>query len=385
MNSEMQYSWNCAIDILKPSKKELEHGLELHKDTIVFDAYGFAPSMPPDAGLLKKAVEKGSSHNELKDLIEEMSMTRHLNVNKLLLEYLEAWDVSGVTCVFQNAGEETNDSMQILKRFARFTHVTDKLKDFISKAAFPEDIEKAEKDKRHCMYFSTNGIPLVQKWESAEAELGFIKVFFQLGCRMMHFTYNRRNLMGDGCAESSDAGLSDFGKMAVKEMNRVGIICDVAHSGWRTSAEVAKVSEKPIVSSHSTCCAIKRHIRSKPDDVIKAIVESGGYNGKCCIPCFLGGSGDINSLLDHIDYMIKKFGSDSVAIGSDSGYLSSSVKEEREKCSRILPKSRNAWEQFWPEGAFTEKWNKKAAASLAWTNWPLFTVGLVKRGIPTRL
>ena len=80
-----------------------------------------------------------------------------------------------------------------------------------------------------------------------------MRVFFQLGIRMMHVTYNRRNLLGDGCAEPANGGLSDLGRAAIAEMNRVGVIVDVAHSGWRTSLEAAKASQKPMVASHTVC------------------------------------------------------------------------------------------------------------------------------------
>jgi flavorubredoxin len=73
-----------------------------------------------------------------------------------------------------------------------------------------------------------------------EEELRYIRVWFQLGCRMMHLTYNRRNMLGDGCAEPDDAGLSDFGRRVIEEMNRIGVIVDVAHSGLKSSLEAAK-------------------------------------------------------------------------------------------------------------------------------------------------
>ncbi|MCA9157040.1 MAG: membrane dipeptidase [Planctomycetales bacterium] len=61
-------------------------------------------------------------------------------------------------------------------------------------------------------------------------------------------------------------------------------------SGWKTSLEAAQASTRPLVASHSTCEALNSHVGSKPDDVIKAIVDSGGYIGICCIPRFLGGN-----------------------------------------------------------------------------------------------
>jgi len=87
----------------------------------------------------------------------------------------------------------------------------------------------------------------------------------------------------------------------VEEMNRPGVIVDVAHSGQQTSLEAAKVSTRPIVASHSGTMAMNEHVRNRSDDVIRAICDGGGYVGICVIPPFLGRSGDINAMLDHID------------------------------------------------------------------------------------
>src|SRR5690606_35830290 len=156
-----------------------------------------------------------------------------------------------------------------------------------NRATLPEDIEAAKSAGAHCLYLTGNGVPLAQSWNNVDEELGFVRLFFQLGIRMMHVTYNRRNMLGDGCAETANGGLSDFGRAAMAEMNRVGVIVDVAHSGWQTSLESAKVSKKPMVASHTTCNALNHHIRAKPDEVIRAICDTGGLIGLCWIPQFL--------------------------------------------------------------------------------------------------
>jgi membrane dipeptidase len=195
---------------------------------------------------------------------------------------------------------------------------------------------------------------------------------------MMHVTYNRRNPLGDGCGEATDGGVSDFGRAAIAEMNRVGVIVDVAHAGWRTSLEAAKASQHPMVASHTTAAALHRHIRGKPDEVIRAICDTGGLVGICCISGFLGGEGSIAAFLDHIDYVVKKFGIDHVAIGTDIAYESRNATAERGKIPKRTDSRRSLprWEALWPEGSL----GGRADPSLAWTNWPLFTVGLVQRG-----
>jgi membrane dipeptidase len=159
---------------------------------------------------------------------------------------------------------------------------------------------------------------------------------------------------------------------------------DVAHSSQKTAIDACKISSAPVVASHSACMSLWEHPRNKTDEVISKIADTGGYIGICCIPAFLGMTGDINSFLNHITYVVKKFGSKYVAIGTDNGYLSPNFKKEMKKVSGYIKKHRERWNNYWPkkDPIFDRKWQKTTQVkSLAWTNWPLFTVGLVQRGL----
>jgi membrane dipeptidase len=380
INDQIKADFEMAKNILKPTQKQLEHGLELHKNSLVIDAYGFMPRAAYNGELINSALNAKASSLEVQDMQEDMSMTRFVLNKKERDEFENAWEASGVTCIIQNAGEEGNDIKRLLKRLSHFTYATDMMRDFVGKAVTPDDILKAKKENRHALYFSGNGVPLPGEWVSVEEELRYISVFFQLGIRMMHLTYNRRNVIGDGCAEKSNGGLSDFGRSVVKEMNRVGVIVDIAHSGWQTSLEAAQLSQRPMVASHSTIASVNHHMRSKPDNVIRAIADTGGYIGICCIPKFLGGTGDISSMMKHIDYVVKKFGSDHVAIGTDISYTSSFAAEESRKIIASKQGGRTRWEALWPEENFKE--SAEMVQSMSWTNWPLFTVGMVQMGYP---
>ena len=377
LNPKIQQARETALKILKPTAKELERGLRLHAESLVFDAYGFSPRAAVDGDALAAAVEGGASDIELKDMREDMSMTRYVTDPVEQAEYREAWRASGVTCIFQNAGEEGQDPLRLLKRLARFTFATDVLRGFVSKAAAPDDVLAAKREGRHCLYLTGNGVPLTQQWVSVPDELRYVRIFFQLGIRMMHLTYQRRNMIGDGCGEKSDAGLSDFGRSAIAEMNRIGVIPDCAHSGWRTSLEAAQCSSKPVVASHTTCAALYEHIRSKPDKVVRAIADTGGYAGMCCIPRFLRDRGDISILMNHIDHLVKTIGDDHVAIGTDVAYSSQYSAQQRAKVPRTR-RGRPDFRSLWPNDDYVT--SSEATQSLAWTNWPLFAVGLVQRG-----
>ncbi|MCA9070001.1 MAG: membrane dipeptidase, partial [Planctomycetaceae bacterium] len=198
LNPKIQRAREVALSMLKPSPRDLERGLRLHSESLVFDAYAFSPRAAIDGEALAKAVEAGASEIEIKDLREEMAMTRYATDSAEQQEYLDAWRASGVTCIFQNAGEEGQDPMRLIKRLARFTFATDILRDFVSKAAVPEDIVEAKRKGQHCLYLTGNGVPLTQQWETTTDEMKYMRIFFQLGIRMMHMTYNRRNMLGDG-------------------------------------------------------------------------------------------------------------------------------------------------------------------------------------------
>jgi len=378
-NETIQRCRQAALDVLRPKQKDLDHGIALHSQSVVFDGYAFAPRAAVDGAALAKAIEEGASDIELQDLTETMTMTRWISDAAEREEFELAWHASGVTCIFQNAGEECQEPQRLLKRLARFVYATDMHRDFVSKAVTPADIVAAKKAGKRCLYLTGNGVPLTQHWVSVEDELRFVPVYYQLGIRMMHLTYNRRNMLGDGCAEPGNGGISDFGRHAIAAMNRIGVVVDVAHSGWRTSLEAAKFSTKPVVASHTAAAGLHKHIRGKPDDVLNALADSGGYAGICCISPFLGGKGDLAAFLDHIDYMVKKVGVDHVAIGTDIAYSSRNSQREQAK----LPKrgrQRTRWAAFWPGDALTVTATAAARDSLAWTNWPLYTVGLVQRG-----
>ena len=376
-NDRIEHDRTTAVDFLKPSQRDLDYGLGLHGESLVFDAYGFAPRAALDGDAVRDLMEDGASDIELQDQREDMTMTRAAIVDKERDEFLRAWNASGVTCIFQNCGEESSDPLRLIKRLARFTYLTDHLRGILRRAVTPDDVEQARADGRGCLYFTGNGVPLTQQWNSVEDELRYVRVFFQLGIRMMHVTYNRRNRLGDGCAETANGGLSDFGRAAIAEMNKVGVIVDVAHSGWRTSLESARASNRPVVASHTTCATLHPHIRSKPDQVIRAIADSGGYIGICCIPRFLRRTGDIRALLDHIDYAVHRFGADHVAIGTDIAYRSQYSAMEEQKILQRRPR-RTRFAALWPNDDYVTL--PAMAQSLAWTNWPLFTVGMVQRG-----
>jgi membrane dipeptidase len=162
-------------------------------------------------------------------------------------------------------------------------------------------------------------MPGFQYTEFLEENVERIGVFRQLGVRIMQLTYNNRSIFGDGCLEPGNAGLSKAGVSAVKKMNELGVAVDLSHSGYRTTSDGIAQSTKPVLISHAGCAAVYAHPRNKPDEILKALAERGGYFGVYLMP-YLVASPTVPTrehVLDHVVHAINVCGADHVGIGSD--------------------------------------------------------------------
>ena len=195
----------------------------------------------------------------------------------------------------------------------------------------------------------------------------------------MHLTYNRRNMIGDGCAEPANGGLSALGRDLVAEMNRLGIIVDIPHSGVRTTLDAAEVSCKPVMASHTGARALHDHMRCKTDAELRAIADTGGLIGVYVLPSMLGPDASLNTMLDHLDYIAGLVGVEHVAIGTDTSYAAEwPAGVSGYGTSRFSSSWWGGWNSV--NHPLSGVSNEAIAGSLAWSNWPLFTVGLAMRG-----
>jgi membrane dipeptidase len=151
-----------------------------------------------------------------------------------------------------------------------------------------------------------------------------VDYFWGLGQRVSQLTYNSRNLLGNGSTERRDEGLSDFGVSIVERMNKIGMAVDVSHSGDRTTLDAFDVSKKPVLITHSNCRALTaNHPRCKTDEAIKAMAAKGGVMGITEVRQFVSAKEPTNldSMLDHFDYVTKLVGVEHLGVGSDIDLL----------------------------------------------------------------
>ena len=153
-----------------------------------------------------------------------------------------------------------------------------------------------------------------------ESELGFVDLFYELGVRHALMAYNDQNLVGSGCHVAVDKGLTAYGRELVAEMNRVGMVVDCAHTGYRTTMETIEASTSPVIISHTNARALTDHPRCVRDDQIKACAGSGGVVGMTGLNIFLGGEATPRRLADHIDHVADLVGPEHVGLGLDYVY-----------------------------------------------------------------
>lgn len=152
-------------------------------------------------------------------------------------------------------------------------------------------------------------------------DVRLVEPYFRLGVRHALLAYNLRNAAGDGCHERSDGGLSHYGLRLVSEMNRVGMLVDLSHTGARTAMDALEASTQPVIFSHANPKALCDHARTIDDDAIRRCAATGGVVGISGVELFLGGSGTmLDRVVRHIDYCVQLTGPDHVGLGSDFVY-----------------------------------------------------------------
>ena len=178
-----------------------------------------------------------------------------------------------------------------------------------------DDIVRAKKEGKLAVGFSFQGT------EPVGRDLNMVDAYYKLGVRLMLMAYNQKNAVGDGCHELTNSGLSRFGVQLIERMNRVGMLVDVSHTGYRTSMDVIEASKDPVIFSHSNPYDLFEHGRNIRDDQIKSCAESGGVIGINGCGMFMKDN-DVSpeALLRLIDYHAEIAGPGHVGIGLDYLY-----------------------------------------------------------------
>ena len=295
-------------------------------------------------------------------------------------QYLDLWRRSGVTVAcgtFSGAHRMSGAFDRASEAIARGYLFVDALGGALQIARRSADIECIHRDGAHGIVID------FQNTTAFGDDLSRVDYFYNLGLRMVQLTYNLRNLVGDGCTEAHQGGLSYFGREMVQRLNEARILVDVSHCSEQVGWDAMKISTAPIVVSHSASKAVCYHDRGKTDELAKAVADHGGYFGVVIVPGFIAESPEatLDDFARHIEHLVDVMGIDHVGIGTDKtgpGPGTESIVQYPDSMPRHRPGSFD-WAGFrLKEHRLTPEYHLNGYRDFG--DWPNLTVELAQRG-----
>ena len=209
-------------------------------------------------------------------------------------------------CYHEDFRETVQNLIDWNRRFERYSEL-------IMPATSAADVTRARASNRTAILFA------LQNCSPIEDDIGLVAILAQLGVRVMQLTYNNQSLLGSGCYEQIDGGISRMGREVIVEMNRVGIVIDLSHSGERTCLEAIDLSSRPVAITHANPSWWHAVPRNKSDAVLKALSARGGMLGLSLYPHHLANGSDctLDSFTGMVADLVSRIGIDHIGIGSD--------------------------------------------------------------------
>ena len=265
-----------------------------------------APSWPPYANTLAIDASAGLGHAPVN---EDGSL------NLIDLEDARNSGLSAVVLTLAPSGRFRFDAGAFETTVKAIAHWDDQV------AAYPNtfaairtgaDLDRAQRERKMGLIYG------FQETSPLGEDIDRIDLFQSLGVRLIQLTHNRRNLVGDGCMEPGNAGLSDFGQAVIERLNARKVVVDLAHAGRRTMMEAIAASKAPMLISHTGCRALADLPRCTTDEALRVMADRGGVAGIVFWP-YLRKQGQpmAADVIAHIEHAIDVCGEDHVGIGTD--------------------------------------------------------------------
>ncbi len=223
----------------------------------------------------------------------------------------EAFKASGLTAI--QTSLDNRNFTTALRDLAEWQARFDRYPDRLVKVLNGREVAAAKGSGRLAVMLGFQNATIL------DGDVRNLDVLHELGTRCIQLTYNSRNLLGDGCTERTNAGLSDFGVSVVERMNALGIVVDLSHCGEQTTRDGIAISKRPPAFTHTVCKAVYDHVRAKSDELLKALADKGGVVGIATLGYFVGptASTTFDDYLRHVDHAVKVAGIDHVGLASD--------------------------------------------------------------------
>ncbi|REE83919.1 membrane dipeptidase [Paenibacillus taihuensis] len=236
---------------------------------------------------------------------------RQMSARGELAAFKDEWYRSGITAGNRELDMSSHEG--IMTSMGEVQEQFDRT-DWLIKALTAADIRRAKADGLKA------GIVTTQDPTGLGKNLDLLEALHSFGLRLVQLTYNNQNAIASGCMELANGGVSNFGMTFIRRLNELRIVVDTSHCGKQTTLDACRLSEAPVIASHTGVEAIYPHRRCKSDEEIQAIAATGGVIGVFAMPWFVHEdpkNTTIDHVLDHIDYIVRLVGVDHVGIGTD--------------------------------------------------------------------
>lgn len=249
--------------------------------------------------------------------------TRGISIDALCIpalerRYLERWRQGDVSCITVTVAvwEGLRETIGTLGRWRRFIEAN---ADIVAQAASGREIREIAASGRTAIVFG------FQNTSPCEHDIELFGTFRRLGVCIMQLTYNLQNFIGSGYWEETDGGISSrFGRKAIEEMNRQGILIDLSHCGDRTTLEAIELSARPVAITHSNP---REYVgtptfgagRLRSVEAMRRMAGRGGVVGLSPNPHMTRerGAGTRADFCDMVAWLVDRIGIDHVGIGTD--------------------------------------------------------------------
>lgn len=235
----------------------------------------------------------------------------------MTIEHFPRLKAGGIAAVNFTSCRVDVDLQEAARDVGRLLNIIDLNADTLTVVREPDDILHArEQGKVGIIIGMQNARPMMD-------DLVFFRFWYEVGVRIVQLTYNERNLIGDGCVEAANSGLSRYGQRVVAEMNRLGMLVDLSHCGEQTTKDAIEVSTRPVAITHANAKALTPSVRNKEDSTIRRLAEKGGIIGAAFWAPLTYRDAQrrpvFEDFLDHVDHLVQVAGIDHVGVGSDLG------------------------------------------------------------------
>jgi len=276
---------------------------------------------------MNEALADGASAGAANDAIEN-AMIRELRERSDYRERLRgAYAEAGVNLVSPTMGSLDPDlryAEGVRHDIARWQARIDAV-DWFEKVTTPADAREVVERGNVGIILNVQNLG-----QAIEGNPDEVRRLYDAGVRIAQLTYNSDNLVGTGCTERVDAGLTHHGVEVVERCEDLGMVVDLSHCGTATTLDAIDVADGPVAVTHSFASALSPHDRGKSDEELAALKTTDGYLGILAVPFFLNpGNADANfdRFFEHVDYAVEALGIDRVGIGTDWGSWTPEVPE----------------------------------------------------------